>query len=188
MSVNSHTRASQKRSFATKSYERHLRASSASSETSLDLEDSVGSLNGLTITGSHEQQILKDVEIAQAQNDRVAVLIQRVRQTCLSKGSHGIQDLGIMFRHLDIDYNKRITFQELKDKLKDYGMSCSDIDLNILFCHLDKDGSGGIDFVELMEALRPTMKQCRIDVINEAFDIVDSGENGTIDMDEIRGN
>ncbi|XP_059168472.1 calcyphosin-like protein [Physella acuta] len=117
---------------------------------------------------------------------RSETLLKAVRDKCLAKGSQGIHELGIMFRHLDIDYNKRITIDEMKEKFQEFGITLSQEELLEFFRNLDTDGSGGVDFVEMMTALRPTMSESRVKVINEAFDLVDSGKNGTIEVDEIR--
>ncbi|KAH9513061.1 hypothetical protein Btru_035735 [Bulinus truncatus] len=187
MSNENHSPAQRQRSFMTKSYRRFLRSSSTTSSPVPPLEDDAGPTNVIAEADTKDKRV-HDKAVIDVTDSLASVteLIQRVRETCLSRGDNGIFELGIMFRHLDIDYNKRISLAELKEKLKEYGLQCTEEELRLLFRTLDKDGSGGIDFIELMEALRPPMKQCRIDVISEAFDLVDTGRNGTIDLDEIR--
>ncbi|XP_041363443.1 calcyphosin-like protein isoform X1 [Gigantopelta aegis] len=113
-------------------------------------------------------------------------LIEVLRSECLSRGCGGIRGLGLMFRHLDIDFSKRIVLRELEDGLKLYGFRMSENYLKALFRALDKDNSGGIDFCEFMQELRPPMTSCRINVINEAFDSLDVNKDGIINMDDIK--
>ncbi|CAL1528673.1 unnamed protein product, partial [Lymnaea stagnalis] len=128
----------------------------------------------------------KDESKESRDDHRCKRLLDMVRDRCLCKGGQGIQELGVMFRHLDIDYNKRITFHEMKDKFEEYGLDMTVDDIQFLFRTLDNDRSGGIDFVELMTALRSNVNEFRANLINEAFNSVDIGGNGTIDLDEIK--
>lgn len=115
------------------------------------------------------------------------VLIEALRSQCLQKGCGGIKGLGIVFKNMDIDYSKRIVYEELKIGVQRYGIRMSENYLRNLFEILDKDNSGGIDFLEFMKALRPPMKQIRIELISEVFESLDLNRDGVLNADDIKG-
>jgi Ca2+-binding EF-hand superfamily protein len=85
-------------------------------------------------------------------------LIEVLREECLKRGCNSIKGLSLIFRAMDIDYSKRIVFEELKIALGKLGVKLSENYLHILFNALDINRSGGIDFCEFMHMLRPPMK------------------------------
>lgn len=88
---------------------------------------------------------------------------------------------------MDIDYSKKIVFEELRLGLQKYGLNISEQDLSGLFKVLDKDGSGEIDFCEFMLELRPDMCPTRITVVTEAFKKLDANKDGVLAMDDLKG-
>ena len=119
--------------------------------------------------------------------DKTEVLIEALRHQCLIRGCNGIKGLSLVFRAMDIDYSKRICFEELKHGVKNFGIIMSDNYLLKLFTALDINKSGEIDFAEFMKKLRPPMSDSRVEVINEAFDKLDANQNGAIEMDDLKG-
>lgn len=113
-------------------------------------------------------------------------LIEILREQCLMRGCNGIKGLSVIFRAMDIDYSKRIVYEEMKIGVERFGIKMSDSYLRTLFNALDLNNSGGIDFCEFMHKLRPPMKQCRIDVIWQAFDKLDVNKDGAIMMDDLK--
>ena len=119
--------------------------------------------------------------------DKSEVLIEVLRHQCLVRGCNGIKGLSLVFRKLDIDYSKRICFEELKIGVKNFGIILSDSYLLELFTALDINKSGEIDFSEFMRKLRPPMTKIRVDVVDEAFEKLDVNCNGAIEMDDLKG-
>ncbi|XP_053386894.1 calcyphosin-like protein isoform X2 [Mercenaria mercenaria] len=113
-------------------------------------------------------------------------LIEVLREQCLTRGCNGIKGLSVIFRAMDIDYSKRIVYEELKVALERFGILISESYLHTLFDALDLNKSGGIDFCEFMHKLRPPMKQCRIDVIDEAFERLDVNKDEAIMLDDLQ--
>ncbi|XP_053386875.1 calcyphosin-like protein isoform X3 [Mercenaria mercenaria] len=113
-------------------------------------------------------------------------LIEVLREQCLLIGCNGIKGLSVIFRAMDIDYSKRIVFEELKIALQRLGVLISENYLHTLFNALDLNKSGGIDFCEFMHKLRPPMKQCRIDVIDQAFEKLDANKDEAIMLDDLQ--
>lgn len=114
-------------------------------------------------------------------------LIEVLREQCLQRGCNGIKGLSVIFRAMDIDYSKRIVYEEMKVALERFGVIMSENYLHTLFNALDLNRSGGIDFCEFMHKLRPPMRQCRINVINEAFNKLDANKDEAIMLDDLNG-
>ncbi|XP_071106283.1 calcyphosin-like protein isoform X1 [Haliotis cracherodii] len=113
-------------------------------------------------------------------------LLEVIRKECLGVNCGGIKRLGAVFRHLDLDYSKRITFEELRDGLHKFGIHMSQEYLRILFNAFDKDSSGGIDFCEFMNELRPPLSPSRLEVTDEAFHSLDVNGNGYIEIEDLK--
>lgn len=114
-------------------------------------------------------------------------LICALREEVLERGCGGIKGLGLVFKNMDIDYSKRIVYEELKQGLLLFGIRMSERYLVTLFKALDTDRNGGIDFLEFMKALRPPMNGNRIRVINEVYDKLDVNNDGVLNMDDLKG-
>ncbi|KAH9513059.1 hypothetical protein Btru_035728 [Bulinus truncatus] len=118
---------------------------------------------------------------------RTKQLVSALQSQCLRKGCGALKQLSCVFRRMDIDYSKRICFEELAIGCRSYNLNFSQKDLNILFTALDKDRNGQIDFKEFMDLLTPPMSEVRVRVINEAFDKLDVNGDGVIQVDELKG-
>lgn len=119
--------------------------------------------------------------------DTAESLLDVLREQCLLRGCSGIKGLSTVFRAMDVDFSKRIVYDEMKIALEQFGIRMSDGYLRTLFRALDLNNSGGIDFCEFMHKLRPPMPQCRIDVIGQAFDKLDVNKDEAIMMDDLGG-
>ncbi|KAL3877534.1 hypothetical protein ACJMK2_035231 [Sinanodonta woodiana] len=118
--------------------------------------------------------------------DIAEALVELLRKECLARGFNGIKGLSVVFRAMDIDYSKRITFDELKEGIKKFGLTLPDNYIHLLFVAFDINKSGGIDFCEFMHKLRPPLSKCRKDVINEAFDRLDVNNDGSISIEDLK--
>ncbi|XP_052268191.1 calcyphosin-like protein [Dreissena polymorpha] len=119
--------------------------------------------------------------------ETVESLIRVLREQCLQGGCNGVKALSVVFRAMDIDYSKRIVYDELRDALQRFGIQMSENYLRTLFDALDVNKSGGIDFKEFIMMLRPPMNHYRTDVINEAFNRLDVNNNGAICIEDLKG-
>ncbi|KAK3593610.1 hypothetical protein CHS0354_025499 [Potamilus streckersoni] len=119
--------------------------------------------------------------------DIAEALVELLRNECLARGFNSIKGLSVVFRAMDIDYSKRINFDELKEGVKKFGLRIPDNYMHQLFVAFDVNKSGGIDFCEFMYKLRPPLSKCRKDVINEAFDRLDANNDGSISIEDLKG-
>ena len=59
-----------------------------------------------------------------------------------------------MFRLYDDDGSKRLTFQEFRNGVSDYGVQMSESDLRLCFTNMDTSGDGSVDYEEFLSRLR----------------------------------
>ena len=121
-------------------------------------------------------------------DDTTKTLIEALREQVLIRGCGSVKGLGGVFKGMDIDFSKRIVYEELKLGIEKYGIRMSEGYLRKLFQGLDKDNSGGIDFLEFMKALKPPLSESRTIVINEAFDKLDVNNDQILNVEDIKGN
>lgn len=117
---------------------------------------------------------------------RVDKLLDRLRNQCLHKGVGGIKALSVVFRNMDTDFSKRLSYTELEEGIKMYGLQVDDDDLKLLFETFDKDKNRSIDFLELVTKLQPPMPKKRVEVINQAFDKLDAIKDGVLKMEDLK--
>ncbi|KAK7003481.1 calcyphosin-like protein [Biomphalaria glabrata] len=117
---------------------------------------------------------------------RTKQLVAALQSQCLRKGCGALKQLSCVFRRMDIDYSKRICFEELDIGCRSYNLNFSEKDLKILFSALDKDKNGQIDFKEFMDLLTPPMSDVRVRVINEAFEKLDVNGDGVIQVEDLQ--
>lgn len=114
-------------------------------------------------------------------------LLDKLRKKCLQKSCGSIKQLGCAFRRMDVDFSKKICFEELREGVRMYGIDMSEEELHVLFNTFDKDRDKLIDFHEFLMALRPPMCNARVRVVNEAFDKLDADGDGVLKVDDLKG-
>ncbi|XP_060552060.1 calcyphosin-like protein isoform X2 [Ruditapes philippinarum] len=117
---------------------------------------------------------------------KVNWLLEQIRKRCLSQNVSGIKRLSVIFRMVDTDYNKRISFQEFCKGLNIFGIKLVKEEAKALFDAFDKNKDNQIDFMELVSKLRPPMTKGRIEVINQAFDLLDANKDGILNIDDLK--
>ncbi|XP_041476093.1 calcyphosin-like protein isoform X2 [Lytechinus variegatus] len=113
--------------------------------------------------------------------------IEKLRCQCLLRGSKGILGLGRVFKIMDDDGNKTLSFAEFKKGLRDYGVPLEKPDVEKMFKAFDSDNSGSIDFDEFLIKLRPPMSQARKDVIHQAFHKLDKTGDNIVTEEDLKG-
>ncbi|XP_063447676.1 calcyphosin-like protein [Mytilus trossulus] len=122
------------------------------------------------------------VELSQ----RAIELFKLMRTQCLNRGHGGIKELAVLFRKMDLDFSKRICFEELRLGLEKYGMEITQSDLKLLFLSFDADENRQIDFAEFLHRLRPPLPPSRIKIIDEVFCKLDVNGDGAIKTDDLK--
>ena len=86
---------------------------------------------------------------------------------------------------MDDNGDKRISKDELKYGLRDYGLELTPVELDHVFLYFDRDRSGAIDMTEFLVGLRGPMNARRVKMIQLAFNVLDTDNSGTVSVDEV---
>ncbi|CAF1403394.1 unnamed protein product [Rotaria sp. Silwood1] len=113
--------------------------------------------------------------------------LERLRAACLARGAQGIKGLSILFRIMDDDRSKKLSFDEFKKGVEEYGLNFSKTEIAELFHLMDIDQSGSIDYEEFLRRLRPPLNSFRLDLIAKAFAKLDKNHDGHITVEDLRG-
>ena len=111
--------------------------------------------------------------------DRV---IARIKER---SGGGGIKGLQRVIQIMDDDGNKKLSKEELKTGLKDYGIELTLRELDDIFSLFDRDHDGTIDVTEFLVAVKGPLNERRKKLVKMAFDILDTDGSGEITIDEL---
>ncbi|CAF1078313.1 unnamed protein product [Rotaria sp. Silwood1] len=113
--------------------------------------------------------------------------LERLRAACLARGAQGIKGLSILFRIMDDDKNRKLSFDEFQKGVEEYGLNFSKSDIEQLFRLIDTDHSGSIDYEEFLRKLRPPMNNFRLNLVAQAFAKLDKNHDGQLTVEDLRG-
>eukprot|EP00053_Salpingoeca_punica_P002499 m.38133 g.38133 ORF g.38133 m.38133 type:complete len:210 (+) comp11611_c0_seq1:75-704(+) len=114
--------------------------------------------------------------------------IEKLRCQCLSRGAAGIKGIARVFRIMDDDGNRQLSYPEFKKGLHDYGVYLeSEAEYRAAFDSVDKDQNNNLSFDEFLAALRPPMSKRRVDLIRMAFNKCDKTHDGQLTVEDLRG-
>ncbi|GAB2272594.1 Calcium-dependent protein kinase 25 [Dionaea muscipula] len=116
--------------------------------------------------------------------NRLKKLALRVIAESLSEEE--IAGLKEMFRMIDTDNSGQITFEELKEGLKNYGANLEESEIRHLMQSADVDNSGAIDYGEFIAAMLHVNRLDREDHLLAAFSYFDRDGSGYITRDELQ--
>lgn len=113
-------------------------------------------------------------------------IVDKVRKKIVERGgSTGIKAITKLLAIMDDNGDKKLSKEELKYGLRDYGISLSPIELDQVFYYFDRDGNGFIDVDEFLIGLKGDMNARRVDLVKKVFNILDRDRSGAISVDEI---
>jgi Ca2+-binding EF-hand superfamily protein/WD40 repeat protein len=112
--------------------------------------------------------------------------IAQLREKIVERGgTTGIQSLSRVMKIMDDSGDRKLSKEELKYGLQDYGMPLSSAELEDLFQIFDADGSGSISFNEFLLRLANPMNTRRVNLVDKAFNILDCTGDGTVTVEDI---
>jgi len=113
-------------------------------------------------------------------------IMETVRQKIITRGgSSGIRSLQRLLAIMDDNGDQRLSKDEFKFGLRDYGIDLSVTQLDQLFAYFDRDGNGFIDVSEFLVGIRGEMNARRKACIRMAFNVLDSDRSGYVTVEEI---
>lgn len=109
----------------------------------------------------------------------VGDIVEKVRRKIVERGgSNGIRSISKLLSIMDDNGDKRLSKEELRYGLRDYGVDLTPTEMEQVFLFFDRDGNGFIDCTEFLVGLRGDLSQRRKKFIRLAFDILDTDQSG----------
>jgi len=101
------------------------------------------------------------------------------------RGGLGIRTLGVLFRRMDNNGNKKLDQSEFAEALASYGLFPKVVEIQALMKFYDVDGDGNITYEEFIRGLREPLTERRKVMVDKAFALVDRNGNGSISVADI---
>jgi Ca2+-binding EF-hand superfamily protein len=112
-------------------------------------------------------------------------ILIKVKQMLLSRGGHGIRGLGIVFRRMDNNRDKKLDRYEFQWGLKENGHSLSPAEFERVFKYFDKNNNGKIDYDEFLRAIRGDLNERRRALVHQAFNKLDRTGDGQVTVADL---
>ena len=114
-------------------------------------------------------------------------LIEKVKTKILERCGRegGIKGLQKTLMIMDDNGDKKLSKEELRYGLRDYGVDLNLRELEDIFSHFDRDKNGFVDVDEFLIGIRGELNARRKAMVKMAFDILDRDLNGVVTVDEV---
>ena len=152
-----------------------------------DVAKAVGATPGapLTIRGIYDvlaQRFGRDAKSSAPSN-----IVERVRAKIIERAGKaiGIRGVARALRVMDDSGDGRLSRDEIKHGLQDYGIALNMKELEQLMTYFDRDGDGSISFDEFLVGLRGDMNERRQRLVRMAFDVLDKTGDGRVTIEDI---
>ena len=114
-------------------------------------------------------------------------VLKKVLDTLKQRGTHGIRGLGLVFRRMDNNGDRRMDRQEFMWGLRENGHSLSPSEFERIFKYFDKNNDGKVSFDEFLAGVRGPMNERRRALVGLAFDKLDRDGSGLVELNDIAG-
>ncbi len=152
-----------------------------------------------TSTVTERASHLRDIRSNRNENDgpidarRIAAkaldmgdIINKVRNKIVERGgSNGMRSIAKLLAIMDDNGDKRLSKDELKYGLRDYGVNLTLTELEQVFLYFDRDQNGFIDVNEFLVGIRGDLNDRRKRIVRFAFNLLDKDQSGEVNVDEI---
>ena len=101
------------------------------------------------------------------------------------QGGLGIRSLGIIFRRMDFNGNKKLNMEEFTEALATFGLFPKVVELQALMKYYDVDGDGNITYEEFIRGLREPLTERRLKMVEKAFALMDKNGSGELTFADI---
>jgi Ca2+-binding EF-hand superfamily protein len=112
-------------------------------------------------------------------------VLEKIKAKLLERGTHGIRELGNVFRRMDNSKNKKLERNELMWGLKENGHNLSSSEYERVFKYFDKNNDGWVDYVEFLRGLRGDMNDRRRGLVQMAFKKLDRTGDGLVTLEDL---
>ena len=118
-------------------------------------------------------------------NIEVGRINNQFKMQIQKRGGIGIRSLGILFRRMDNNGNKKLDINEFTEALNTYGLFPKVVEVQALMKYYDVDGDGNITYEEFIRGLRDPLSERRKTMVDKAFELIDRNNNGSISIADI---
>lgn len=112
-------------------------------------------------------------------------VLAKIRDTLNARGAHGIRGLGLVFRRMDNNGDKKFDRNEFMWGLRENGHKLSPSEFERIFKYFDKNNDGRITYNEFLAGIRGEMNKRRTGLVMLAFAKLDKNGNGVVELDDI---
>ena len=118
-------------------------------------------------------------------NIEVGRINNQFKMQIQKRGGIGIRSLGVIFRRMDTNGNRKLDQQEFTEALATFGLFPKVVEIQALMRFYDVDGDGNITYEEFIRGLRDPLSDRRKNMVNKAFELIDRNNNGQIGVPDI---
>lgn len=112
-------------------------------------------------------------------------VLKKILDKLKARGAHGIRGLGIVFRRMDNNGDKRMDRTEFMWGLKENGHDLSPSEFERIFKYFDKNNDGKISYDEFLVGLRGDMNERRLKLVGLAFKKLDNTGDGLVTLEDV---
>ena len=113
--------------------------------------------------------------------------MDKIRETLKKRGAHGIRGLGMVFRRMDNNGDRKLDRTEFMWGLKENGHTLSPSEFERIFKYFDKNSVGKINFDDFLRAVRGNMNEFRRGFVDKAFAKLDKTGDGVVTIEDLIG-
>jgi Ca2+-binding EF-hand superfamily protein len=88
-------------------------------------------------------------------------VLEKIKKNLKARGVHGIRGLGIIFKRMDANGDKRLDRYEFQWGLKENGLDISPSEFERIFKYFDRNNEGKISYDEFLRGVRGQMNARR---------------------------
>lgn len=122
----------------------------------------------------------------QVNEQRIKNILNGLRAKLKHRGAKGIVGLQRVFRIIDNDDSKSLSYDEFLKAMNDFKIDINQEDIPPLFAYFDTNQDGSINYEEFMRAVLGEMNEFRQNVVKKIFARLDVNGDGFISIDDIR--
>lgn len=139
--------------------------------------------NAFAIKGSGSNPNVNPV--FSSEREKPNQVLDKVKQLLLKRGAHGIRGLGLIFRRMDNNGDKKLDRYEFQWGLKETGHDVTPSEFERVFKYFDKNNNGQINYDEFLVALRGDLNQRRQNLVDMAFAKLDRTNDGVVTVADL---
>ena len=112
-------------------------------------------------------------------------VLKKILDTLKARGAHGIRGLGIVFRRMDNNGDRKMDRNEFMWGLRENGHTLSPSEFERIFKYFDKNNDGKISYDEFLRGIRGEMNERRVSLVKMAYRKLDRDGSGMVDLNDI---